>query len=369
MNMFRLAAERKGIAFRVLIPDRLPRIVRMDQQRVRQILINLIGNAVKFTSRGEVAVHIRYSGDIARFDIVDTGPGIEEADIERIFHPFQRANTTPHTDDGTGLGLTISRMITVQMGGELTVESELGAGSTFRLRLALPELRGAKVGSKSKEVTGYRGAKRRILLVDDQLEHRAVVRNMLEPLGFDIFESESGEECLRVISSIKPDALLVDLVMPGMSGLDVCRTLRNGHWSQPILAVSANVFERDREQAAAAGCNAFVAKPVRMDELLEQLQLHLALEWIHDGAPPEPNPAPEEDPAIPPMRHLLAIREHARIGYVKGINEEIERIDATDPLYQSYISRLRELSRQFRTREIIELIEDTLSREYSTSPT
>lgn len=368
-NMFRVAAARKGIAFHLHLPDQLPRVVRMDQQRVRQILLNLIGNAVKFTSRGEVAVEIRYGGDIARIHVSDTGPGISAADIERIFHPFQRAHNTPQTDDSTGLGLTISRMITEQMGGELVVASELGEGSVFKLRLFLPELRGTALASPLQEVVGYRGVKRRLLLVDDQHDQRALVRNMLEPLGFAIACAGSGEECLHLMREFHPDAVLLDLSMPGMSGLDLCRRLRAQRWHSPIIAVSANVYDSDRERAAAAGCNGFVGKPVRMTALLEQLQLHLTIEWLHDAAANHANHDTDEFPAIPPPERLLAIREHARIGYVKGIAEEVERLATLDPLYQSYAARLRELARQFRTAEIVALIEETLNHECNTSPT
>lgn len=364
VNMFRIAAERKGIAFRLHIVDPLPRVVRMDQQRVRQILLNLIGNAVKFTRSGEVAVHIRYASDIASIHVSDTGPGIASDDIERIFRPFQRAQNTPQTDDSTGLGLTISRMITEQMGGELAVDSQIDKGSVFKLRLFLPELRGSAISSQLHEVTGYRGAKRRLLLVDDEYDQRAVIRNMLEPLGFAVAAAE-GEECLRLVNEFRPDAVLLDLSMPGMSGVDLCRCLREQLWHGPVIAVSANVYDVDRERAAQAGCDGFVAKPVLLTALLEQLQLQLALEWVHDTVPLDGNHEGTEYPAVPPPRHLLAIREHARIGYVKGISEEIEHLYALDPLYRSYADRLRELARQFRTAEIIAFIEETLHVECS----
>jgi signal transduction histidine kinase/CheY-like chemotaxis protein len=363
VNMFRVAADRKGISFRVDLPDRLPRIVRMDQQRVRQILINLIGNAVKFTQKGGVDLQIRYSGDIARFHIIDTGPGIAAADIERIFQPFQRAHNVPHGDESTGLGLTISRMITEQMGGELRVESAVGKGSVFMLRLFLPELRGTRESSVLEDVTGYIGVKRRILLLDDQPEQRAVIRNMLVPLGFAIEEASSGEECLRKLATLQPDVVFIDLFMPGMNGFDVCREMREAkRWSGPIIAISANVFDADRERALASGCNAFISKPVHLRTLLEHLQIQLSLEWIRHKGPPIENPE-RELPAVPPTDRLLTLREHARLGYVKGINEEIDRICASDPLYRDYTDRLRELVKHFRTAEIVSLIEESISRD------
>jgi len=366
VKMFRIAADRKGIAFRLHIPTQLPRIVRMDQQRVRQILINLIGNAVKFTRRGEVTAHIRYAADVAHIHVVDTGPGIAAEDLERIFHPFQRTHTTPQTNDSTGLGLTICRLITEQMGGELAVTSELGKGSSFKLRFFMPELKDMQPTSEFDEVVGYLGPKRHLLLVDDQPEQRAAVRNILAPLGFMIAEAVDGEECLDLLRRFRPDALLVDLAMPGMSGQDLSRALRaERQWRGPIIAISASTFESAQGRAARSGCDGFVAKPVRRGALLEQLQLHLALDWVRGAAPVDSNLEVAEFPAIPPAEYLLAIREHARIGYVKGVSEEIERLFALDLLYHRYATRLREMARQFRTDEIIAFIEETLHHECS----
>ena len=365
VKMFRMTAERKGIVFRLHVPQELPRVVRMDQQRVRQVLINLIGNAVKFTRRGEVTVQIRYAGDVANIHIADSGPGIAAADLERIFQPFQRAHNTPHTDDSTGLGLTICRLITEQMGGELSVESRLGRGSTFKLRLYMPEQREAEVPAPVSDVIGYEGPRRHLLLLDDQAAQRAVIRNMLVPLGFTITEAEDAGECLSQLPEAQPDALLLDLAMPGISGYSLANILRaERHWRQPIIAVSANVFEHDRAQAMSAGCDGFVPKPVKLHELLEQLQLHLALDWVRSGEIMGPPLADSSElPAIPPPERLLTIREYARIGYVKGISEEIDRLFELDPLFHRCAARLRELARQFRTAEIVAFIEETLKHD------
>ena len=362
VKMFRVAAERKGITFRMLVPTQLPAVVRMDQQRVRQILINLIGNAVKFTRRGGVSVLVRYSGDVANFQIIDHGPGIPKEDLERIFQPFQRAQNTPHSEDSTGLGLTICRLIVEQMGGELSVESTLGKGSTFKLRLYTPELKGIEPVRPVSDVLGYVGPRRHLLLLDDQPAQRALVRSLLEPLGFSISETDDAATCLALPRESYPDALLLDLAMPGMDGYTLARALREErHWRQPIIAVSANVFEQDRVRAMSAGCDGFVPKPVRLTQLLEQLQLHLSLEWVRTEETEAATSAAAELPAIPPPECLLTIREYARIGYVKGISEEIERLSALDPLYHRCAARLRDMARQFRTAEIVAFVEEMLN--------
>jgi CheY-like chemotaxis protein len=186
---------------------------------------------------------------------------------------------------------------------------------------------------------------------------------MLQPLGFAIEEASAGDECLKNIAAFAPDAVLMDLFMPGMSGFDVCKVLREERrWSGPIIAVSANVFEADRARAMAAGANAFISKPVHLRTLLEHLQLQLSLEWVRHKAPMLVNPD-RELPAVPPTDRLLTLREHARLGYVKGVNEEIDRITAADPIYRDYTDRLRDLLRQFRTTDIVALVEESISRE------
>ncbi len=360
VNMFRATAESKGLTFRVQIRGRLPRVVRMDRKRVRQVLINLLGNAVKLTTRGEIAVCIEHSGEIARINVSDTGPGISPQDIERIFQPFQRARNTPHFTEGTGLGLTISRMISEQMGGELTVQSVEGQGSTFSLRLSLPTAMGAEEQPRPSEIVGYRGPRLRLMLVDDQSEQRAVIRSMLQPLGFVVDEASDGEECLRRIAGLAPDALLIDLVMPGMNGLELCRKLRANGWTRPVVAISANVFEQAQQETVAAGCNGFVLKPIHVAELLDQLHVHLSITWMYANEAALPDASQTHETVPPPVVHLLAMRQHARIGYMKGVTEEIDRLGALSPAYAPYAERLRELAKQFRAADIVNLIEESM---------
>jgi signal transduction histidine kinase/CheY-like chemotaxis protein len=369
VNMFRAGADRQGIAFGLQVLGQMPRIVRMDSQRVRQILINLIGNAVKFTRQGEVRVQIRYASGVACIHVMDTGPGIAKDDIERIFHPFQRASNTPQTEDSTGLGLTISRMITEQMGGELVVESELGRGSNFRLRLSLPQVHDAPGISHAQHVTGYLGVKRRLLLVDPRAENRTRVRDLLEPLGFAIVEAADANQIEQRLHELRPDTMFIDIaLLQGQSGL--LRLLRERHeWRGPTIAWSTDAFEGARDWLANSDCNGFIAQPVSAAALMEQLQLHLALEWTQSASADITNPETLEYQAIPPAQCLLAIREYARIGYVKGVSEETERLSMLDPLYHRYAARLREMARQFRTEDIIALVEETLSHEFQPSQT
>jgi signal transduction histidine kinase/purine-cytosine permease-like protein len=234
VRMFRPLAEAKGLAFRCQIVDPLPRQIRGDEKRVGQILINLLNNAVKFTPSGEVVFRVGYSGEIARFQVVDTGVGIPPDQIEEIFQPFQRlAGGRGNAASGSGLGLTISKILAEIMGGELTVESVPELGSTFSVRLFLPDMRQAEEAMPDDDVAGYHGPRRRLLIVDDQEEHRKLLRSILEPLGFELDEGMSGVECLAKVPDKKPDLILLDLVMADMGGIEAADRLRAGAAGRP----------------------------------------------------------------------------------------------------------------------------------------
>jgi CheY-like chemotaxis protein len=223
--------------------------------------------------------------------------------------------------------------------------------------------------SHAQHVTGYLGVKRRLLLADPRAEDRTRVRELLEPLGFAIVEAADAKQIEQRLGELRPDAIFVDISMlQGQLGL--LRLLHERQqWRGPTIAWSANAFDGGREWIASSGCNGFIAKPVNAAALMEQLQLHLALEWAQGACADIANPEAVEYQAIPPAQCLLAIREYARIGYVKGVSEETERLSMLDPLYHRYAARLREMARQFRTEEIIALVEETLSHEFHPSQT
>ena len=238
-GMFELQARAKGLGFRFETDGALPAVVRADEKRLRQILINIIGNAVKYTPAGDVRVHLTYRREMALFEVTDSGPGISSEDIAFIFEPFARGNARAGTT-GTGLGLTISRMLTDLMGGELTVDSHPGEGCVFRVRLFLPQLHGIEAESILTHARriGYRGARRRLLTVDNERVDRELLVNLLEPLGFEVNEAASGEACLTMLDRFRPHLIFMDLAMPGIDGWETIRRLRAaGHGDVP-LAVS-----------------------------------------------------------------------------------------------------------------------------------
>ena len=349
-RMFTPQAEEKGLRFRLETSGRMPAVVRGDEKRVRQILINLLGNAVRFTDSGEVCLRVSYLRETASFEIVDTGIGIDPEQIERIFQPFERGDLM-RQDNGVGLGLTITRMLTSLMGGELSVKSVLDQGTSFQVRLFLSEVRVPQaVVHVEHDIIGYQGPRRLILVVDDHIEHRRVLAGMLEPLGFSIAQAASGQEAIRQVALLQPDLILMDLSMPQMDGWETSRLIRRNAQSQaPIIVISANAFADDRERSVSADCNDYLAKPVHTPELLERIHKHLDLQWLRRTLQ---LPAATPNAAVrPSATDLEALRELGAIGYIRGILEKLDAIDRLTPASTGFTAPLRALVKSYRLDE------------------
>ena len=364
-DLFELQASAKGLCFVREFDAALPQWVRADERRLRQILINVIGNAVKFTDRGSVALRIRHEREMAYFEIEDTGPGIAARDLERIFEPFARGSARASLvgegalDGGTGLGLTIAKMLTDLMGGEMTVRSTPGAGTCFRIVLFLAEQRsGAPAAAPAfKRRTGYAGERRRVLVVDNEEVDRELLRQLLEPRGFLVRQAASGEEALQRLQELspdeRPDAILMDLAMPGIDGWETLRRIRAQALSgAPVAIVSANAFDRRLDNDLGIAADDYVLKPVRGEELLAWLGRELALEWRADAtpAPPPLAIASAAAPAavLPELTSLQALAEQVRVGYPRGIHRWLDHIEANEPACTEFTQRLRGLASRFQ---------------------
>ena len=361
-RMFAPQAAEKGLRFRLETSGRMPAVVRGDEKRVRQILINLLGNAVRFTDSGEVCLRVSYLRETASFEIIDTGIGIDPQQIERIFQPFERGDLM-RQDNGVGLGLTITRMLTSLMGGELSVTSVLDHGTRFQVRLFLSEVRVPQaVVHVEHDIIGYQGPRRLILVVDDHIEHRRVLAGMLEPLGFNIAQAASGQEAIRQVALLNPDLIFMDLSMPQMDGWETSRLIRRNALSQaPIIVLSANAFADDRERSVTAAFNDYLAKPVYTPALLDRIQKQLDLQWLR-RTHSEPA-APEAARVLPSEADLDALRELAALGYVRGIQEKLDAIDRQTPDCASFTAALRALVKGFRLDEFTrQLTEADLER-------
>ena len=290
VRMVQPQAEAKGLSFRLETQGRVPAWVQADAKRLRQVFINLLANAVRFTDRGGIVFRVDCRHEVVRFEVEDSGIGIAPQDQERIFQPFERGSAGRRASEtGTGLGLTITHLLVELMGGELTVRSQLGQGSTFSVRMYLREV-DAPAGRTTRHlrpVVGYVAPRRTLLVVDDQPIQRQLLASLLLPLGFLVREAASGREALEVLARERVDAVLLDINMDDLNGWQTAQLIRSGPAAPrvPIIFVSADPFENRQDMLDAVGAQGFVSKPVVESELLERLEHTLELEWVHESHP------------------------------------------------------------------------------------
>jgi CheY-like chemotaxis protein len=358
VNMFRLQAEAKGIAFSFIRPEWLPEVVYTDERRLRQIMINLLSNAIKFTQQGSVRLRLRLRSEIAEFEITDTGIGIAAADLTRIFEPFERVEgaRVPITP-GIGLGLTITRLLTQVMGGELTVTSQPGQGSSFRVRLMLSEAKQAlKPAPLESRVLGYKGERLTVLVADDDPVHRGLLEDLLSPLGFVVFMAADCAECLALADACRPNLLLVDISMPLLNGWEVARRLReNGFDQLVIIMISANPNELHRPPQPERHHDDVLAKPVSIPDLLNKISFLLQLEWLAQGAEPRAELAAPIRNTLGPVR-TEELRQLGSIGYVRGIHARLDSLETDSPEDAACIAQLRRLVADFQIDAFMEAL-------------
>ena len=293
VDMFRLQAISKGLTFRHEWPESLPTYIYIDQQRFRQILINLLSNAIKYTDSGEAALVVRFRGQVAEFVISDTGVGIAAEDLERVFEPFQRVGQQGvGGPPGVGLGLTITKVLTAVLGGDVTVRSQPGVGSVFTVKLLMSETPppvAPRAGAQ--QITGYLGPRRRILVTDDDPTHLDLTRQFLQPLGFELSFARDGQSCLELARREAPDLTLMDIAMPGIDGWETARALRAMLGERTtILMVSANAHDFSRNRRGDDPHDDYLIKPYEIADLYERLKVLLDLEWVLEPAIEEITP-------------------------------------------------------------------------------
>jgi PAS domain S-box-containing protein len=363
-DLMRGRAEGNGLAFACEFPAILPAAVQADEKRLRQILTNLLDNAIKYTPAGRVTLTVARRDDRYRFAVDDTGVGISAEHLPRIFDSFRQIRSAQEFIEGTGLGLAISKTLVALMGGTLEVTSTPGEGSRFWFDLDLPEAAApdAAAGSR-RRVVGVRGARRRLLVVDDRTDNRQLLRDLLAPLGFEVDEAADGETALARIGAAAFDAVLLDLRMPGISGLEATARLRRLDAGRRlvVIAVSASVFGHHREECIAAGADDFLAKPFRLERLLDLLCRHLGLEAVHDAAPVSGPAAHEASPtalAFPPPDVLAPLLEQAQRGDIKQVLEYAEQIEADDARYAPFARELRGFAERFQMNKLCQFLEE-----------
>jgi len=333
-------AAAKGLSFDCC-PDELPAWVRGDAKRLQQVLINLLGNAIKFSvSGGRVRLAVHYAREMARFEIEDNGPGMSAEELARVFEPFERGSGAARAG-GTGLGLTIARSLTELMGGEMKVSSQPGQGTRFELLFFLPRCEPGRV-RQQRVRQRLIGPPRRLLVVDNEEADRELMQRLLEPLGFELRVASGGEEALQALRDFDAEALLLDLAMPGMDGWQTLAAIREqGLSTAPAAIVSANAFDRGMDNALGIAERDFILKPLRLDELLDWLETHLQLNW----ASPAPEAGAQAQPDAPSRERLLVLQAQLQLGHVKGIREALDAMAEEAP---ALTAQLRGLAREFQ---------------------
>lgn len=365
MRMFELQAKNKGIHFSYELGLGLPLAVRTDKRRLGQILINILGNAIKFTDKGKVHFLVKYAREMAIFEITDSGPGISDEEIESIFEPFSRGRTKT---GGTGLGLTISKMLTDLMGGELIVKSTIGVGSVFQVRMFLPEVRGitaAEATPQARNRIGYVGERRSILVVENEKVDRELLLSILEPLGFVVKEAESGADCLEILNNFKPHLILMDLAMPGIDGWETIRCIRSKQLSHAKIAiVSANAFDKGLENDVGIATEDFILKPVQVEEFLDWVGQSLKIQWLNYEPPKSlTTPGPEDIAGLvyPSQEMLRELDELVSLGYIRGILNKVKEIESNDQRVFEFVQVVRGLVSQFQLEALSSLVKKGLS--------
>ena len=369
-EIIRVKADEKSLLFTYQAAPDLPASVKADDKRLRQVLLNLLGNAVKFTDRGEVILRVQKIASSEpedseeamvrlRFEVQDSGIGMTEEQCSHLFQPFEQVGDVRRREGGTGLGLAISQQLVRLMGSTIQVQSQLSKGSLFWFELELPVV--ATVAATLPEpqvMIGYQGPRKKILVVDDVPKNRVMLMDALSSLGFEVFEAGDGQECLDLLDSVKPDLIIMDVMMPVMNGWEAASSIRRlpAFARLPIIIVTASATLEDETKAYAAGANAFLPKPIEHDRLLATIGTLLSLQWLYKE--PTAERAEEAEGFIaPPQEEIEQLYYLAKLGDMQRICSQADYLKELDSRYASFAQQLRHLAENYQSKAIVTLVE------------
>jgi signal transduction histidine kinase/DNA-binding response OmpR family regulator len=374
-EIVRIRAEQKSIDF-IYLPDaNLPEGIEADDKRLRQVLINLLGNAVKFTERGKVTFKVEVIDQVdtpikrsqIRFQISDSGIGMSPESLSKIFLPFEQVGDAKRHSEGTGLGLAISHNIITLMDSQIEVQSQLGVGSTFSFEVNFPlalEWQKSAMTMTGEQLVKYEGRKQTILVTDDKWENRSVIVNLLEPLGFIVVEAGDGQDGLVKAAQVKPDLIITDLLMPVMDGYEFLKQIRESETLKalPVIVSSASVSTMDQQKSFDAGGDDFLVKPVPADELFKLLQKHLPIEWVYQStaSPLETSVySPElQTNALsvklisPNSKELAQLLQLVQDGRLKKLAQVVVTLEQQDQRYAPFVQHILALTTDFQVEKL-----------------
>ncbi|AFY53118.1 signal transduction histidine kinase [Rivularia sp. PCC 7116] len=379
IEIFRVQAEQKGIDF-IYEPDKnLPVSILADEKRLRQVLINLLNNAIKFTVHGSVTFTVKCTNFCEstnekpivsiNFQIEDTGIGIAENEQTQIFGSFEQVGDKKQQSEGTGLGLAISQRIVELMGSKIQVESQLGLGSAFSFELSfgICDNWTQNISQNHQgQIVGYSDVPRRILVVDDLWENRSVLIGLLEPLGFKLTETQNGKQALLKAKQQPFDLIITDIMMPEMDGFEMLKHLRNDSQIKHIKVIiaSASVSDMDRMKSLDAGADDFLPKPINFEDLLEIIAKHLKLTWKYEttddiklSSTISKDDAEEILPAPEDLQKLLQLTQDGSLSKILKAAEEIAQQNSQ---YLLFTEKIMKLAKQCELEEMEKLLQQSL---------
>jgi len=370
VEVARIKAEQKNIYLTFMPSKDLPEGVHADDKRLRQVLLNLLGNAIKFVDNGGVSFRVMTRGSMLRFEIEDTGTGIDPKSIKEIFLPFHQVGDNKKQKEGTGLGLAISQRIIRMMGAEIHVKSELNKGSLFWFELTLPAVSWRNnnlMQENSKTIIGYEGNRQTVLIVDDKSENRVVLKDILSPLGFDILEAGSGADAIEQASNRRPNIVLLDVNMPDIDGYETARHFRKNKLFENIrlIAVCDTLSENIQNMCQASGFNGHTLKPIHINHLLSTIQEQTALKWIYeeDATIKKDKHAEEKQAFItPPSEIMNSLYRLAKQGDLIEIQQQAKKMMQDTPEWTPFCEKLIDYASKFMVNRLKAYIEEKLRR-------
>ncbi len=358
-------AERKGLAFECNFFLKTTQWLITDEQRLYQVLMNLLENAIKYTESGKVIFEVEMMTGKHRFSVADTGIGIAPEHLGDIFTSFHQLHKTQSYVEGTGLGLAISEQLVRLLGGQLQVESQSGEGSKFWFALKLPLSKRADTAetilSDGQIITAMKGNRRKILITDDETDNRNLLVDMLSPFDFELHEAINGQDCIEQTLTWKPDLILMDSRMPVVDGLDACRRIRSTKEIKQIkiIAISANVYEHHRLLCLEAGADDFLSKPLQLQQLLEIIARHTGLEPVYEISKPvtlSKINGIDKDCTYPPNNYLERLLISAEQGDIQEIRKQLDELKQFDSNHLDFIEHLESLADDFQINKICQFL-------------